>query len=237
MARIPRCLVTSLDQPELDSATRHHLARVLRTPLGAPLELIDGHGGLLAARWNGGPRPDFDESAAWVPAPSDPTWLAVAPPRPSRLDWLVEKAAELGVDRVLLTHTSHAARTIGKARVLRLQAKANQALLQCRRLHALEVVAERPLLAVLDEAAASVADLWVAAAPEEAGRTGPTAQELQLPPRTPGTPLLGVIGPEGGLSSEELELLATRGAQPVSLGSGVLRVETAALALAARLCR
>jgi 16S rRNA (uracil1498-N3)-methyltransferase len=46
-----------------------------------------------------------------------------------------------------------------------------------------------------------------------------------------------VIGPEGGLSADERDLLASHQARRVSLGTGVLRVETAALALAARLCR
>ena len=253
VARIPRCLVASLDQPELDAATRHHLAKVLRMAPGAPLELIDGRGGLLVARWTGDSRPAFDDAASFAEAPSEPLWLAVAPPRPSRLDWLVEKAAELGVDRLLLAHTRHAARSISEGKVLRLQRKANEALLQCRRLHALSVVAERPLIPILDEAAEAGADLWVADAPADEATRPPHAQDASrapsggqrdraptegtLPPRTAGRPLLAVIGPEGGLSQEERSWLAERGAHAVNLGRGVLRVETAALALAARLCR
>ncbi len=239
MARIPRCLVASLDDPELDRDTRHHLARVLRLRPGAPIELVDGAGGLRAARWSGDARPAVDEGvASRAPPPADPLWLVVGPPRPSRLDWLVEKAAELGVDRLLLLRCEHAARSVGDARLLRLQRKAHEALLQCRRLHALEVAGETDLDGVLALAAAHDADLWVADAPPDGApardeTTGPGA----LPPRAPGRPLVAVVGPEGGLSDDERARLADAGARAVHLGAGVLRVETAALALAARLAR
>lgn len=269
MARIPRCLVQSLDAPELDTATRHHLGKVLRLAPDAPLELVDGRGGLASARWAGKAPPVVQGETSRVPPPRDPVWLAVAPPRPSRLDWLVEKAAELGVDRLLLTRTEHAARSIGEARTLRLQRKAHEAMLQCRRLHGLQVVAERPLAKVLDEARDAGADLWAALAPADdgtphsedpnapappggsGGSAGGSMGESMgasaaapvdgdrhgLPRRTPETPLLAVVGPEGGFSPDEIDQLTSRGAHAIHLGAGVLRVETAALALAARLCR
>ena len=249
VSRTPRCLVSSLDQPEMDASTIHHLGRVLRLQPGAPLELIDGSGGLVRASWTGSARPDLEEQPTRQPPVRDPFWLAVAPPRPSRLDWLVEKAAELGVNRLLLIHTLHTARSVKATRIERLQRKAHEALLQCRRLHALTVVPERPLAAVLEESARSAADLWAAEAPEDPDRVPPEeadslsisrteqASPPSLPPRTPDKPLLAVIGPEGGLSTDERDLLASHQAQRINLGSGVLRVETAALALAARLCR
>jgi len=247
--RTPRCLVSSLDQPELDAPSIHHLGRVLRLAPGAPLELIDGSGGLVTACWTGSARPELVDDPTRQPAVQDPFWLAVAPPRPSRLDWLVEKAAELGVDRLLLIHTAHTVRRIKDTRIERLQRKAHEALLQCRRLHALTVAPERPLGAVLEESARSDADLWVADAPEDPDRQSPEnpiasdasrteqVSTSRLPTRTPDKPLLAVIGPEGGLSADERDLLASHQARRVSLGTGVLRVETAALALAARLCR
>ncbi len=141
--------------------------------------------------------------------------------------------------------SEHSARSIKQARVLRLQKKAHEAMLQCRRLHALHVVPEQAFSALLAEAQRVGADLWMTdAPPDAASRSDPAAmdsggdpseQALDLPPRRPGTPLLAVIGPEGGLSEAEKRALQQAGARSVCLGKGVLRVETAALALVARL--
>ena len=50
-----------------------------------------------------------------------------------------------------------------------------------------------------------------------------------------GRPLVGLIGPEGGFTAEELAVAVAAGGRRISLGAHVLRVETAAVALAARL--
>jgi 16S rRNA (uracil1498-N3)-methyltransferase len=55
------------------------------------------------------------------------------------------------------------------------------------------------------------------------------------PAAAEGRPLIAVVGPEGGLTAEELATLEAAGGRRVSLGPHVLRVETAAIALAARL--
>jgi len=232
LARTPRCLVASLDDPALDRATRHHLARVLRLRAGDPVELVDGRGGLARARWSDDGTPQVDAREPPLAPEPAPLWLAVAPPRPSRLDWLVEKAAELGVARLILLETEYANRPVSPSRVLRLQRKAHEALLQCRRLHALIVEPGIPL-EQLAEARAD-ADLWVAAPPPD----GASAEDQASWPAAPtDRPLLVVVGPEGGLAPDESAWLASQGAYPVSLGSGVLRVETAALAIAARRAR
>jgi 16S rRNA (uracil1498-N3)-methyltransferase len=219
---VPRCLVADLlpDRIVLDAPARQHLERVLRVRRGDPLELVDGAGGLVHARWDadGG----VCVTARMPHTPPDPRALvlAVAPPRLPRLEWLVEKACELGVGELVLLASERGERMPGEARQARLARLADEALLQCRRLHRMPVRAPVTLDALL-------------------GRPRPGALWLGVPPRdglpavpTRDGPLLALVGPEGGFSNQEEGLLHDAGAVPVSLGRTTLRVETAALALA-----
>lgn len=223
MARVPRCLLSDLSpgRHALDDGTRHHLGRVLRLQDGDALEFVDGRGGLARGRWSPDGRVHVEE---WIVAPAPVPRrivLAVAPPRPSRLDWLVEKAAELGVHTLALLDSAHTVRDVGPARLERLARKAEEAMLQCRRLHVMTIAPPRPLSAVLAEA--GDAPIWLACPPEPRDATPPPL------------PVVGdvtlLVGPEGGFHAEEQTAAHAAGAQRVALGSGVLRVETAALAM------
>lgn len=223
MARTPRCLLPDIDaaQPEVDRAGVHHCERVLRLSPGDPVELVDGRGGLAIACWGRrGVLTDVVVQPRTAP-PDNSFVLAVAPPRPSRLDWLVEKAAELGVSRLALLTTRYTARDVSASRLARLRRKADEAMLQSRRLHRMEIDPPESFDALLSRW--SSGPIWLASLERS------TASGLE-PPGTPG-PLLGLIGPEGGWHDDERRLALNAGALSIGLGSGVLRVETAALAL------
>jgi len=224
MPLTPRCLISNLAEPDLrvDRASVHHFERVLRLQPGEPIELVDGRGGLARALWG---RKGALTQIKVAPRAAPPTAtfvLAVAPPKPTRLDWLVEKAAELGVSRLQLLRTQHSGRDVSPSRLERLSRKAGEAMMQCRRLHQMEVAASASLEDVLN--AWSGAPPWLAS---PGATVTPAVGSATEPP-----PLLGLVGPEGGWHDDELTLAHDSGAVPVSLGSGILRVETAALALA-----
>jgi 16S rRNA (uracil1498-N3)-methyltransferase len=230
-----RCLVDDLsvaargDVLSLGERARHHLDHVRRLRAGDAVELRDGRGGAAEARWRTDGRVELVAAPELSPPPAHPLWLAVAPPRLPRLDWLVEKATELGVARLLLLDVAQAQREVRQARQARLQRKADAALLQCGRRHALELDGPWTLERVLDLAAPAPgggppgAALWLA--DPQAGAAPPV-------PR-PAGPLLALVGPEGGFTGAERQAALDAGARPVALGPHVLRVETAALALAA----
>lgn len=224
MARPPRCLVTEslTGQIQLSKDDAHHLERVLRMADGATVELVDGRGGLALGRFVRGGRVSVEQIQPTAPPPSPRLVLAVAPPRAGRLDWLVEKAAELGVAELRLLDSEHAAREVGAGRLERLRRKAEAALLQCRRLHTLQLHEGQTLTVLLSE--------W---------DQGPVAYgalegDVDAPRPAAGQGLLLLVGPEGGFSAPEQQLMDSHGVAAVRLGSGVLRVETAALALAVR---
>jgi 16S rRNA (uracil1498-N3)-methyltransferase len=226
MPHVPRCLVDDLQAPivALPQAALRHLRMVLRLRAGETLLLHDGRGGLARAELLDDGRARVLSREPATPA-SPPVTMAVAMPRLPRLEWLVEKATELDVARLILLRTRHGERDVGEGRQARLRRLADEALLQCGRRHALEL--GEPL--ELEEALAQrgEAEMWLAAPPQDGTAKGSPVGAA------PAAGIMIWVGPEGGFAPEELERLRAAGARPISLGRTVLRVETAALALAA----
>lgn len=212
------------DLPTLavDSGVRHRLKRVLRLADGAPLTLCDGAHRTQPVAWHG----DHFVPTGVVQtheALKSSLHLAAGVLKGERQDWLVEKAAELGVDMFVPLLLDH-----GVVRVhdhaekqARWQAIADGALEQCGRTWRMQVALPTTL------------GVWLPGDPccfaDEIGGTswrGITAQ--------PGAHLWRVaVGPEGGWSAKERALFLQHGASGISLGPLVLRAETAGLAVAA----
>jgi 16S rRNA (uracil1498-N3)-methyltransferase len=201
----------------------HHL-RVRRAEDGETVEVRDGEGLIGLGRLvRAGKSWEVEVTTADRASRPAELTLAVGAGDRDRFAWLVEKATELGVTSVIPLETD---RTAGVASRVRTQH------LERLRRHALEAVkqsgapwaarVEEPVS--LDEMAARpiagqgwVADATGAAIPAAVGKT----------------PLTVVIGPEGGLTANELNRLRDTGYVAVSLGPHTLRFETAAIAAAA----
>jgi 16S rRNA (uracil1498-N3)-methyltransferase len=143
-------------------------------------------------------------------------WLIFAPVKRGRIDWLVEKATELGVARLLPAITRRT--IVDRLNLDRLRAHAVEAAEQC----------ERTALPVLDEPKKldSVLKDWPA---DRALYFADEAGGDAFAP-APG-PAAILIGPEGGFTEEERAAIrALPQARPVSLGPRILRADTAALA-------
>jgi 16S rRNA (uracil1498-N3)-methyltransferase len=146
-----------------------------------------------------------------------------APIKRPRMEWLVEKATELGASFLAPVVTRHT--DISQVNVERLSAIATEAAEQCERLSVPVVCDPVPLTGLLAGLAQGPMPLLACL---ETGAARPLAQvaaELR-----PG-PVAFVVGPEGGFATKELdELLAHPLVVGVGLGPRVLRAETAALA-------
>ncbi|HHN73346.1 MAG TPA: RsmE family RNA methyltransferase, partial [Thermopetrobacter sp.] len=140
----------------------------------------------------------------------------------ARLDYMAQKATEMGARRLRPVFTDH---TVPKrVKVERLRANAIEAAEQCNLVFVPEVLAPEPLEAVL---AAWDPARRIIHCDEAAEVTDPVAALRRLAPG----PLAVLIGPEGGFSAREREML--RGldfVHPVSLGPRVMRADTAAVA-------
>ena len=146
-------------------------------------------------------------------------WLLFAPVKRGRIDWLVEKATELGVARLMPVITRRT--VVERLNLERLRAHTIEAAEQCERT-ALPELAEPQKLGAMLKA-------W------PAGRILYFADEAGGAPFAPAPGPAGIlIGPEGGFTDEERAAIrALAQARPVSLGPRILRADTAALAAVA----
>ena len=206
---------------ELDPNQANYLRNVMRLGVGGEVLLFDGSNGEWLARVAevGKKRMTLAVEDCTRPQEAVPDlWLAFAPVKRAATDWLVEKATELGVARLIPVIT---ARTIvERVKLERLEAIAIEAAEQCNRTTVpaiSEPVALSRLLATRD--------------PE---RRLYFADELGGDPAAaafaPG-PALILTGPEGGFTDQERSAIrGADGASAVTLGPRILRAETAAMA-------
>jgi 16S rRNA (uracil1498-N3)-methyltransferase len=212
------------------AAARH--VQVLRMQPGELLTLFDGRGGQWTAVIERMGRSDVvvrvDTHEAIEREAARKVHLALAMPANERMDWLVEKAAELGAASIQPLVAQHSVLRLDGERARKKQAHwqsvAIAACEQCGRNRIPQIHEVQPLGA------------WLRAVPDEgrrfllslAGEAQPAAAALA------GSPAVRVLsGPEGGLSPAEEEAARSAGFQPISLGARILRAETAPLAFLA----
>lgn len=154
-------------------------------------------------------------------------WLYFAPIKRNNLEYIIQKASELGTSVLQPINTQHT--QIDHLNIERLQAIAIEAAEQCERLTIPRIRDALKLREALTQLPADRAILFCA----ESGSTHPIAKALQAPAphKLSWRKALIVVGPEGGFSREEVELLcALPQAVAVSLGPRILRADTASVA-------
>lgn len=209
----------------LPQGQAHYLANVMRRAPGDAVELFNGRDGAWQARITAlGKRGGEAVAEAQVAPQRDPPdlWLCFAPIKKARTDFIVEKAAEMGVARIVPVQTDHT--QAERIRRDRLQTHAVEAAEQCGGTFVPEVTDLLPLAQVLGTLGPRRL-LWA----DEAA-AGPATALTGLP-RGPWAIL---IGPEGGFSTAERDTLRARdGVVRMSLGPRILRADTAAVAVLA----
>jgi len=204
----------------------NHIARVLRLGIGDALTLFDGRGGEYAGSIDeigkgfvsvevGEHRPLERESALQLT-------LAQGISRAERMDWVIQKATELGVTRIvpLLTERSVVHLDSGQARK-KLQHWRSIAIAACEqsgRNHVPQIEEPGPLLDFLHTQTAGSRLLLA-----------PDADRRLVDIASAADPVTVLIGPEGGLDESERQAALSAGFVAVRLGPRVLRTETAAL--------
>jgi 16S rRNA (uracil1498-N3)-methyltransferase len=225
----PRLFVETTLVPgalRIDGPQAHYLVAVMRLKVGDPVKLFDD----VSGEWLGvasavGKRDvtlDVTERLREREAVPD-LWLCAAPLKKGRIDWMVEKACELGVARVVPVVTRRA--VVDKPKEERLRAHMIEAAEQCGRT-AIPALAGTVKLPVLLRDWPAGRTLFFA---DEAG--GMPAFEAM---RDGAAAAAVLIGPEGGFDDEERAAVrAVPGAIGVSLGPRILRADTAAAAAVA----
>jgi 16S rRNA (uracil1498-N3)-methyltransferase len=205
----------------LPAPQSHYLAQVMRRVPGDMVRLFDGVNGEWAARVLSVSRKAVEVVPEVQSAPQEAVpdlWLCAAPLKRGRIDWVAEKACELGVARFVPVITRRT--VVDKLNLDRLRAHMVEAAEQCGRT-ALPDMAEPVALAALLKAWPAGRQLIFA---DENGGVPLASLALQAPAAV-------LIGPEGGFDAGERAAIATVvDAVAVTLGPRILRADTAAVA-------
>lgn len=229
---VPLAIGAELELPA--TAARH--VQVLRLQPGSPITLFNGAGGEFGATVQRMGRSDvavrIDAHHAVERESGRAVHLAVGMPANDRMDWLVEKATELGVASIQPLHTAHSVLRLSGERAAKKQAHwQSVAVAACEQCGGNRVPVVHPVLDLAvwlkavsagedQRALRCVLSLADGALGLPALRAGLAATQA----------VLFLSGPEGGLSAAEDTQARSAGFAPVSLGPRVLRAETAALA-------
>jgi 16S rRNA (uracil1498-N3)-methyltransferase len=220
----------------LSGPEAHHLLHVLRAVPGDEVTLFDGTGPEWTARVSQCGRHEVSLEVL-VRHQVDrelqqSLTLAVALPKGERQRFLVEKAVELGVQRLLPLHTQRGVAQPTDSALQRLRRAVVEASKQCGRNRLMEIGTPLAWPAACVALAQQPESRCLMAHPAaRCPHARPLAEAIAaLPPRCR---IAAAVGPEGGFTDEEVSAARTAGWQLVDLGPRVLRVETAALALAA----
>ncbi|MFZ1730074.1 MAG: RsmE family RNA methyltransferase [Bacteroidota bacterium] len=219
----------SVTTVRINGDEHHHLSRVVRLRVDDTVYVTDGGGNAVEAVieeiGHGETRCRVTASHENFNEPRVPvTLLQGVLKNPGKMDWLVEKGTELGMTEFVPLLTE---RTIARSvKIDRLQKLAETATKQCLRGRIPKIQSPISLAEAVQAQAGARLLLFHEDAPLDA-----TPEALVRD----GRPLALFIGPEGGFSNEEVELLRSLGADILSLGPRRLRGETAGLAALARI--
>ncbi len=212
----------------LERGQSNYLANVLRKKAGDELVLFNGADGawlaLIASLSRKAVTLKTLERFAPQPPPND-LWYGFAPLKSARLDYLVQKACEMGVSEIQPVMTEYAqTRRIKPGRI---RANLIEAAEQCEVLNLASVLPETNLAALIESWPRQHPGRVLFVADEDLPAASPVERLLAYKNR----PLGLLIGPEGGFSKAERDLLKQRDfVVAISLGPRILRADTAAVA-------
>lgn len=214
------------ESPFIEGDEAKHLAQVLRIQSGATITVFDGLGNFAEARVLSVSKQRIDlmlELAESKPTPLPEIILAQAIPKGKNMDWIVQKAVELGVSKIQPLVTRNTIVSPGDEKAEKWRRTALEACKQCAQF-TIPVIAE-PI----------GFDAWIKSPdPSELKIIASLAENpenfretLAAHPEIESVTIL--IGPEGDFTPQETEVALAAGFIPVTLGDLVLRVETATL--------
>jgi len=214
------------DAARLTGAEALHLARVMRAQVGDEVILFDGGGdeftGRITAISKSAVDLEITERRSLDRELPHQLTLAVALPKGDRQKVLVEKLTELGVTRLIPLITQRGVAQPVESALDRLSRSVIEASKQCGRNRLMEIAAPVDVAQLAEAAPSAVLRLVAHPDGERLAELGGASGDI-----------LAAVGPEGGFTDAEVSALERAGWRRVALGPRILRIETAAMALAA----
>jgi 16S rRNA (uracil1498-N3)-methyltransferase len=212
----------------LDGLEAHHLLHVLRASVGEVVELFNGKGLVASAEVVKAGRRDVELrvlESRHETAPARQVIIGTAVPKGDRFDWLIEKATELGVTKIVPLTTERSVVDPRDSKLDKLRQTVIAACKQSGRNHLLELAPVTPWGQFVRETLGP-SHSFIA-------HPGPDAPAMSSALLGDHSQITFAIGPEGGFTDGEVAMAIEHQVRPVSLGPLILRIETAAVALAA----
>jgi 16S rRNA (uracil1498-N3)-methyltransferase len=212
------------------------ISNVLRLRAGDFIDVLDGHGHIYRCRLDPMPANKKQAAQTWsariesaTSASGEPTVLIeIALPilRSNRYEWALEKLTELGASSIVPIIVEHSVQREGKLE--RWQAIVREAAEQCERAlvpRVLPPIALQDYLKELPQAGQKQVNLICAERSNAQALPVVLCNQMREAPHK----ISVIVGAEGGFTEEEVQLAEKAGTKPVSLGSRILRSETAAI--------
>lgn len=206
-----------------------HLSKVLRLKPGDEIEVSDGaeweYRAVLTEISPENAVADITDKQTFAREPDLAVTLFQGIPKQTKMDGIVQKSVELGVKKIVpvfMERTVAVDRGKTDKKVQRWQKIASESVKQCKR----GMIPEVAEPADMKQAVGSLADFDLVVFPYENERDKTIKDMLRELDKKPETAAV-IIGPEGGFSDKEAEMIKETGAEAVSLGKTVLRTETA----------
>lgn len=219
----------------ISGAEAHHLVHVLRCQVGEGIELFDGQGVSAQALITNATRTEVEvriesvRTEAYYPTPA--LTIATAIPKGDRITWIAEKLTELGTARLCPLDLERSVVKPGEGKLQRLKQTVIAACKQSGRNILMPIDLPVHWKHFLNNRGAQevvlVADPSGVPFREFTGQVSSHSRNLET-----ALEVTACVGPEGGFTEAELDLAREEGANIVSLGDGILRIETAVIALA-----
>lgn len=216
----------SLGELTLKDAEARHLAAVMRAKPGDRIALFNGQGGEFEAVVETvNKRSVVTQVVAHHTVERELPFeltLCVAAPKGDRCKWLVEKATEVGVSRLIFLNTERSVASPNEKSIERLQRTVIETSKQCGRNRLMAIEPATSITAAISQSADVQRKFF-----------GHLQGKQPLKSIEPFQQAWIAIGPEGGWSNAEIEQLERANWIGTKLGASVLRIETAAISLAA----
>ncbi|MSU79500.1 MAG: 16S rRNA (uracil(1498)-N(3))-methyltransferase [Gemmataceae bacterium] len=210
-----------------DGPEAHHLATVCRLRAGDAVYLFNGDGHEYPARVLYADRREVTLEIIAIESPQrerqTPIHVGVALPKGDRVQFLVEKLTELGVASFTPIECKHSANYPRDGKREKLERYVIEASKQCRRNVLMSITDPMPVAAYAESRQ-----------PTEIGLIAHPYDAQPQPLTTTANAIRLIVGPEGGLTNAEVTHAIAHGWQAVNLGPRILRTETAAITLVAR---
>lgn len=234
----------------LSDAEFHHLAHVMRHQPGDEVELFSGNGLVATCRITkiGKSNCQLEILSARRESPPEiEVTIATAVPKGDRFAWLVEKATEIGVARIVPILTERSIVDPRDSKLDKMRQASIAACKQCGRNHLMQITALTSWKDFLRNITAE--DRFMIAHPYESTKVDElnattsaqpsSSSDIKsiadlTQPNSGGRKITVAIGPEGGFSESEVQSALALGAIPIQLGKYILRIETAAIAAASK---